>query len=298
MIGWLTVEPVLFGDYFGGAIQVLPAQRRARAHRRGISRAAARSSWSAFTALPLWLAAAGVLAAWLFFYKKPALADAAERALQVAAHHSGQQVRLRLVQRARHRAGARGSGRGLWQWRRSALIDGALVNGSARMVGWLGVGDALRAVRLPVSLRLRDDPRAGLAAAVAALAAVMLERHTCSRLLIWLPIVGGVAVLALGERAPRPRAGCRSLVVGARRSLLSVPLCTGLQDAAPRRCSSSSARPGFRRFTLDFHLGVDGISMPLILLTTFTTVLVVIAGWGSVEKRVAQYFAAFLILEG
>jgi len=48
----------------------------------------------------------------------------------------------------------------------------------------------------------------------------------------------------------------------------------------------------------DFHIGVDGISMPLILLTTFTTVLVVISGWRNVEKRVSQYFAAFLILEG
>jgi NADH-quinone oxidoreductase subunit M len=49
---------------------------------------------------------------------------------------------------------------------------------------------------------------------------------------------------------------------------------------------------------IDFYIGVDGISMPLILLTTFTTVLVVIAGWQSVEKRGFQYFAAFLILEG
>ena len=48
----------------------------------------------------------------------------------------------------------------------------------------------------------------------------------------------------------------------------------------------------------DFNIGVDGISMPLILLTTFTTVLIVIAGWQSVTKRVSQYFAAFLILEG
>src|SRR6202041_1042775 len=48
----------------------------------------------------------------------------------------------------------------------------------------------------------------------------------------------------------------------------------------------------------EFYIGVDGISMPLILLTTFTTVLIVIASWQNVEKRVAQYFAAFLILEG
>jgi NADH-quinone oxidoreductase subunit M len=47
-----------------------------------------------------------------------------------------------------------------------------------------------------------------------------------------------------------------------------------------------------------FYIGVDGIAMPLILLTTFTTVLIVIASWVNVAKRVAQYFAAFLILEG
>jgi NADH-quinone oxidoreductase subunit M len=48
----------------------------------------------------------------------------------------------------------------------------------------------------------------------------------------------------------------------------------------------------------DFYIGIDGISMPLILLTTFTTVLIIISGWQNVEKRVSQYFAAFLILEG
>src|SRR6202171_3900727 len=48
----------------------------------------------------------------------------------------------------------------------------------------------------------------------------------------------------------------------------------------------------------NFHIGVDGISMPLILLTTFTTVLIVIASWQNVAKPIAQYFAAFLILEG
>ena len=48
----------------------------------------------------------------------------------------------------------------------------------------------------------------------------------------------------------------------------------------------------------DFNIGVDGISMPLILLTTFTTVLIVIASWTNVAKRIAQYMGAFLILEG
>ena len=48
----------------------------------------------------------------------------------------------------------------------------------------------------------------------------------------------------------------------------------------------------------DFNIGVDGLSMPLILLTTFTTVLIVIASWTNVAKRIAQYMGAFLILEG
>src|SRR5258708_37199041 len=48
----------------------------------------------------------------------------------------------------------------------------------------------------------------------------------------------------------------------------------------------------------EYYIGVDGISMPLILLTTFTTLLIVIASWANIEKRVVQYFAAFLILEG
>jgi NADH-quinone oxidoreductase subunit M len=47
-----------------------------------------------------------------------------------------------------------------------------------------------------------------------------------------------------------------------------------------------------------YALGVDGISLPLILLTAFMTVPVIIAGWSVIEKRPAQYFAAFLIMEG
>ncbi|NIN36185.1 MAG: NADH-quinone oxidoreductase subunit M, partial [Gammaproteobacteria bacterium] len=51
-------------------------------------------------------------------------------------------------------------------------------------------------------------------------------------------------------------------------------------------------------FNINYHLGVDGIGLPLILLTTFTTVLVILAGWEVIETRISQYMAAFLILEG
>jgi NADH-quinone oxidoreductase subunit M len=56
--------------------------------------------------------------------------------------------------------------------------------------------------------------------------------------------------------------------------------------------------PWIDAFSANYHLGVDGISMPLIILTTFTTILVVLAGWQVIQKKTAQYMAAFLIMEG
>ena len=57
-------------------------------------------------------------------------------------------------------------------------------------------------------------------------------------------------------------------------------------------------QPWIDRFNIEYFLGVDGISLPLILLTTFLTIIVVIAGWRVIQTRVAQYFASFLIMEG
>jgi NADH-quinone oxidoreductase subunit M len=123
---------------------------------------------------------------------------------------------------------------------------------------------------------------------------MMLTEHLLS-LLIWLPIVGGFVVLALGERAEVAR--WLSLAVSALTLALSVPLWSGFKTGTAAMQFVERA-PWIPAIHSDFHIGVDGISMPLILLTTFTTVLIVISGWQNVEKRVAQYFAAFLILEG
>src|SRR5204863_2223503 len=57
-------------------------------------------------------------------------------------------------------------------------------------------------------------------------------------------------------------------------------------------------RPWIERFSINYHLGVDGISMLFILLNSFITVLVVIAGWSVIETRVAQYYASFLVMSG
>jgi NADH-quinone oxidoreductase subunit M len=114
-------------------------------------------------------------------------------------------------------------------------------------------------------------------------------------LLIWLPIIGGFAVLTLGNRDQVAK--WLSLIVSGLALVFSVPLFASFRTgtAAMQFVERS---PWISTIHSEYYIGVDGISMPLILLTTLTTVLIVIASWENVEKRVAQYFAAFLILEG
>ena len=121
----------------------------------------------------------------------------------------------------------------------------------------------------------------------------MLNEHLLS-IVIWLPIVGGFIVLGLSDAT---KAKWFSLAVSVAAFALSIPLWTWfkLGTAEMQFVERTAWIPAIHS---DFHIGVDGISMPLILLTTFTTVLIVISGWRNVEKRVSQYFAAFLILEG
>ena len=88
-----------------------------------------------------------------------------------------------------------------------------------------------------------------------------------------------------------------SLAVSALALLLSVPLWSWFKTGTAQM-QFVERSPWISTIHAEFYIGVDGISMPLILLTTFTTVLIVIASWQNVEKRVAQYMAAFLILEG
>ena len=113
--------------------------------------------------------------------------------------------------------------------------------------------------------------------------------------LIFLPIVGGFVVLGLGHRATLAK--WLSLAVSGAALLLSIPLWTWFKTGTAEMQFVERA-PWISTIHAEFYIGVDGISMPLILLTTFTTVLIVIASWQNVEKRVAQYFASFLILEG
>ncbi len=114
--------------------------------------------------------------------------------------------------------------------------------------------------------------------------------------LIWLPIFGGGVLLWLGEERG-DAARVTALVVSLITFVISLPLFTGFERGTAAM-QFVELRPWIETFSVNYHLGVDGISMPLILLTTFITVLVVIAGWDVIKTRVSQYFAAFLIMEG
>jgi NADH-quinone oxidoreductase subunit M len=115
-------------------------------------------------------------------------------------------------------------------------------------------------------------------------------------ILVWLPILGGVLLLLMGES----RVGAArwvALLVSLATLAFCIPLYLGF-DGGTADYQFQQNLPWIPAFNASYHLGVDGIALPLILLTAFITVPVVVAAWNSVTKRVAQYLAAFLIMEG
>ena len=116
-------------------------------------------------------------------------------------------------------------------------------------------------------------------------------------LVIWVPIVAGVIVLATGSDRNAPLARWLALAGALLGFLVAIPLATGF-DTGRHGMQFVENREWIPAFNVYYHLGVDGISMPLVLLNSFVTVLVVIAGWQVIQDRVAQYMAAFLIMSG
>ncbi len=116
-------------------------------------------------------------------------------------------------------------------------------------------------------------------------------------LAIWLPIVAGVLLLAFGrdERANAVR--WAALVAALAGFAVTLPLITGF-DAGTAAMQFEENVSWIERFNVNYHLGIDGLSVWLVLLTAFITVIVVIAGWQIITERVNQYMAAFLILSG
>jgi NADH-quinone oxidoreductase subunit M len=116
-------------------------------------------------------------------------------------------------------------------------------------------------------------------------------------LAIWTPITFGVVLLALG-RDDQARTVRWVALIGALVSfLVTLPLYDGfkLGTAAVQFVEKA---PWIERFNINYHLGVDGISLWLVILTAFINVVVVIAGWEVITRRVNQYMGAFLILSG
>ena len=112
--------------------------------------------------------------------------------------------------------------------------------------------------------------------------------------LIWLPIIGGGLILALRNAQA---ARWVSIGVAALTFVLSLGLLTGF-DAANPGLQFIEQRAWIPAFDIGYNLGVDGIAIALVLLTTLVGLLALIGAWGVISKRVNQYVAAFLILEG
>ena len=137
LIGWFTVKPLLFGDFFNGAIKVLPTNNVLE-HVAEEFHGSAAFAGSALVGLPVWLAAAGVVTAYIFFLRRPALADSAERSFKWLHWILVEKYGFDWFNQNVIVAGARALGGGLWRAGDEGLIDNGLVNGSARVVGWFG----------------------------------------------------------------------------------------------------------------------------------------------------------------
>jgi NADH-quinone oxidoreductase subunit M len=114
---------------------------------------------------------------------------------------------------------------------------------------------------------------------------------------IWLPIVGGVLLLAMGRDENANAVRVFALVTALASFAVTIPLITGF-DVTSAAMQFVERAPWIARFNVHYHLGVDGISVWFVLLTAFMTVIVVIAGWEVITVRVNQYMGAFLILSG
>jgi len=116
-------------------------------------------------------------------------------------------------------------------------------------------------------------------------------------LAIWVPILAGLAVLAAGGEGNARNQKWIALGGAVIGFLVTVPLYTKF-DVLSSGFQFVEREVWIERFNVFYHLGVDGISVLFVLLNSFITILVVIAGWSVIEKRVSQYYASFLIMSG
>jgi NADH-quinone oxidoreductase subunit M len=114
---------------------------------------------------------------------------------------------------------------------------------------------------------------------------------------IWIPILAGLLLLAFGRDRHAGMVRVVALAAAVLGFLVTIPLYTGF-DTYSAQMQFVELSPWIERLNAQYHLGVDGISLWLVMLTAFITVIVVIAAWKVIEERVAGYMASFLILSG
>ncbi len=124
----------------------------------------------------------------------------------------------------------------------------------------------------------------------------MFNNHILS-LAIWVPILAGILVLLIGNDNRACLTRWVALLGGIIGFIVTLPLYTDF-DAAQTAFQFQEGFHWIPAFNINYHLGVDGFSVPLVLLTSFTTVIAIIASWEVIQKGVAQYMAAFLIMSG
>ena len=140
VIGFMTIEPMLFGNYFNGAIVIDHEKHAAMEELTKAFHGPTEMAMHAFTSLPFWLALAGVVMSWYMYLVNPALPAAIKRAVQpiytlLENRYYMDWFNENVIARA-----ARGLGFGLWKGGDEAIIDGALVNGSWKIVGLVASG--------------------------------------------------------------------------------------------------------------------------------------------------------------
>ncbi len=137
VIGYMTIQPMLFGDFFKDSIAVNAELHPAMEELAHEFHGAAAMALHGLTALPFWLALAGVVTAYVFYMLKPGIPTAIARNFLPIVRLLENKYYMDWINENLLAPAARGLGRGLWKGGDVALIDGVLVNGSARVVGWI-----------------------------------------------------------------------------------------------------------------------------------------------------------------
>lgn len=125
----------------------------------------------------------------------------------------------------------------------------------------------------------------------------MLFQLPILSLLIWVPIVGGALCLIFGNEERAETARYIAVITALVTLGLCVPLYTQF-DTTTYVMQFRELLPWITAYNINYDLGVDGISMPMVILTTVTTLVVILASWKAITVKVPQYLATFLIMQG